>query len=55
MEPGPSVAFLSGVGALNAGMQLAWLNRAGHPWEHAPLVPHLTVGDLHALCRALEG
>ena len=48
-------AHLDGVGALNAGMQLAWLNRAGHPWEHAPLVPHLTVGDLHALCRALEG
>ncbi|QBM29029.1 HAD family hydrolase [Hydrogenophaga pseudoflava] len=46
-------AHLDGVGALNAGMQLAWLNRAGHAWEHAPLVPHLTVSDLHALCRAL--
>lgn len=47
-------AHLDGVGALNAGMQLAWLNRAGHAWEHSPLAPHLTVGDLHALCRALE-
>ena len=48
-------AHLDGVGALNAGMQLVWLNRAGQAWDHAPLAPHLTVADLHQLCRALEG
>jgi FMN hydrolase / 5-amino-6-(5-phospho-D-ribitylamino)uracil phosphatase len=46
-------AHLDGVGALNAGMQLAWVNREGHAWEHAPLAPHITVSDLMALCRAL--
>ncbi len=46
-------AHLDGVGALNAGMQVAWLNRAGVDWPHAPLMPHLVVRDLHALCRAL--
>lgn len=45
---------LDGVGALNAGMQLAWVNRAEHPWEHAPLQPHITVIDLLMLCRALS-
>ena len=48
-------AHLDGVGALSAGMQLAWVNREGHAWGHAPLQPHLTVADLHALCRALGG
>jgi len=47
-------AHLDGVGALNAGMQLAWVNREGHAWAHAPLTPHITVGDLLALCRALD-
>lgn len=46
-------AHLDGVGALNAGMQLAWLNREGQPWAHAPLRPHATVADLLALCRQL--
>jgi FMN hydrolase / 5-amino-6-(5-phospho-D-ribitylamino)uracil phosphatase len=46
-------AHLDGVGALNAGMQLAWVNREGHAWNHAPLAPHITVSDLLALCRAL--
>ena len=46
-------AHLDGVGALQAGMQLAWLNREGQAWNHAPLQPHLTVQDLLALCRAL--
>lgn len=46
-------AHLDGVGALNAGMQLAWVNREGHAWEHAPLAPHITVSELLALCRAL--
>jgi putative hydrolase of the HAD superfamily len=46
-------AHLDGVGALNAGMQLAWVNREGHAWDHAPLAPHITVPELLALCRAL--
>lgn len=46
-------AQLDGVGALGAGMQMAWINRDHHPWTHAPLQPHLTVRDLHALCHAL--
>lgn len=46
-------AHLDGVGALNAGMQLAWLNREGQAWDHAPLVPHITVNNLLALCQAL--
>jgi putative hydrolase of the HAD superfamily len=47
-------AHLDGVGALGAGMQLAWVNREGHTWDHAPLRPHITVRDLQALCRALS-
>ncbi|MCB4365832.1 HAD-IA family hydrolase [Hydrogenophaga taeniospiralis] len=46
-------AHLDGVGALQAGMQLAWVNREGHAWAHAPLAPHITVTELLALCRAL--
>ena len=46
-------AHLDVVGALGAGMQVAWLNRAGHAWEHAPLQPHATVTDLMVLCRHL--
>jgi HAD superfamily hydrolase (TIGR01549 family) len=45
---------LDGVGALQAGMQLAWLNRDDKAWEHAPLQPHLTVRDLMALREALS-
>lgn len=47
-------AHLDGVGALGAGMQLAWVNRDGHTWDHAPLQPHITVPDLLALCHALD-
>lgn len=47
-------AHLDGVGALRAGMQLAWVNRADHPWEHEPLQPHITINDLRDLCRALS-
>jgi putative hydrolase of the HAD superfamily len=46
-------AHLDAVGALGAGMQVAWLNRGGHAWDHAPLQPHVTVPDLMALCRQL--
>ncbi|MDO9406459.1 MAG: HAD family hydrolase [Polaromonas sp.] len=37
------------LGALNAGMQTVWLNRAGNPWKHAEK-PHLTVSTLTELC-----
>ncbi len=47
-------AHLDGVGALGAGMQIAWVNRDGQPWSHAPLQPHITVPDLLTLCRALD-
>lgn len=46
-------AALDVVGALGAGMQVAWLNRNSLAWEHAPLQPHTTVTDLAALCRQL--
>lgn len=46
-------AHLDGVGALRAGMQLAWVNRADHAWDHEPWRPHATVPDLLALCRLL--
>jgi putative hydrolase of the HAD superfamily len=38
------------VGALAAGMQVAWLNREGHEWTHGETRPHLVVRDLNALC-----
>lgn len=42
-------ATLDVVGALNAGMQAVWLNRAGHDWPHEQQ-PHVTVRDLTELC-----
>ena len=42
-------ATLDGLGALNAGMQCAWLNRADHLWPHE-LEPHLMLGGLDELC-----
>lgn len=42
-----------GVGALNAGMQLAWLNRAGQLWDHAAAQPHLTLTGLMELQQHL--
>lgn len=47
-------ADLDVLGGLGAGMQVAWLNRAGHAWAHAPRQPHTTVTDLMALCRQLD-
>lgn len=44
-------AQLDGVGGLNAGMQVAWVNREGRDWPHAPLQPHVTVAELQALCQ----
>lgn len=43
-------AHADAVGALAAGMQVAWLNREGHDWTHGDTRPHLEVSDLHALC-----
>jgi putative hydrolase of the HAD superfamily len=40
------------VGALAAGMQVAWLNREGHDWSHGDTRPHLEVRDLHQLCAS---
>jgi len=47
-------AELDVVGALNAGMQAAWLVRDERPWVHGAR-PQLIVPNLHALCVALGG
>jgi len=41
-------ATLDALGALNAGMQAAWLNRGDQPWPHAQ-EPHVTVEHLSEL------
>lgn len=46
-------AHLDVVGALNAGMQAAWLVRDERPWERDAR-PQLIVPNLHALCVAIE-
>ncbi|MBU1361579.1 MAG: HAD-IA family hydrolase [Gammaproteobacteria bacterium] len=45
-------ASLDVIGALEAGMQAAWLVRDERPWQHEAR-PHLVVSDLQALCAAL--
>lgn len=40
------------VGAIDAGMQAAWLNRDAKVWNH-PHTPHLTTTDMAQLCAAL--
>jgi HAD superfamily hydrolase (TIGR01549 family) len=42
-------ATLDALGALNAGMQAAWVNRSDHLWPHE-MEPHVTVTDLTQLC-----
>ena len=42
-------ATLDGLGAINAGMQSAWLNRSDHLWPHETQ-PHLTLTGLDDLC-----
>ncbi|MGC1175615.1 HAD family hydrolase [Polaromonas sp.] len=42
-------ATLDVLGALNAGMQTAWVNRADHLWTHESS-PHETVTSLTELC-----
>lgn len=46
-------AHLDGVGALNAGMQMAWVNRGGHAWNPAQHAPHVIVSELRSLCELL--
>ena len=46
-------ATLDALGALNAGMQCAWLNRADHLWPHE-VTPHLTVSSLDELCAVFR-
>ncbi|MBK6615608.1 HAD-IA family hydrolase [Ottowia sp.] len=46
---------LDGTGALAAGMQMAWINRAGAPWpQDDARRPHAVVRDLKALCGLLQ-
>lgn len=45
-------ANLDVLGALNAGMQTAWLNRDASAWVHAEN-PHITVTSLTQLCDCL--
>jgi putative hydrolase of the HAD superfamily len=47
-------AALDIVGALDAGLQAVWVNRAGHDWLHDSHRPHATVGDMTALCELLK-
>ena len=47
-------AALDVLGALNAGLQTAWVNRAGHDWQHEALRPHATVTDMAQLCALLQ-
>lgn len=42
-------ATLDALGALNAGMQAVWVNRADHLWPHEQ-EPHVTVSHLTELC-----
>ena len=47
-------ATLDALGALNAGMQAAWLNRADAPWPHEQ-EPHVTLMHLGELREVLGG
>jgi len=46
-------ATLDALGAMNAGMQAAWMNRADHLWPHEQQ-PHVTVATLTELCELLK-
>ena len=45
-------AALDVLGALEVGMQAAWVNRNGHPWTH-DAQPHATVATMAELCTLL--
>ena len=46
-------ATLDGLGALNAGMQAAWVNRSDNLWPHE-LQPHVTLANLTELCALFK-
>jgi HAD superfamily hydrolase (TIGR01549 family) len=46
-------ATLDALGALNAGMQAAWLNRSDELWPHE-MQAHVTVGNLRELCELFK-
>jgi putative hydrolase of the HAD superfamily len=46
-------ATLDALGALNAGMQAAWVNRADAMWPHEAQ-PHVTLGTLTELCELFK-
>ena len=46
-------ATLDALGALNAGMQAAWVNRSDALWPHE-LEPTLTLGNLTELCEVFR-
>lgn len=46
-------ATLDALGALNAGMQAAWINRSDHLWPHEAH-PHVTLGNLTELCALFQ-
>lgn len=46
-------ATLDALGAMNAGMQAAWVNRSDHLWPHEQQ-PHVTITTLTELCELLE-
>ena len=46
-------ATLDALGALNAGMQAAWVNRADHLWPHE-LEPQVTLTNLTELCALFK-
>ena len=43
-------ATLDALGALNAGMQAAWVNRSDHMWPHE-VQPQVTLSNLTELCE----
>ncbi len=47
-------AALDVVGALDAGLQTVWVNRAGHDWAHDSHSPHAIVADMQQLCALLR-
>lgn len=46
-------ATLDALGALNAGMQAAWINRADHLWPHE-MQAQVTVTNLRELCELFK-
>lgn len=46
-------ATLDALGALNAGMQAAWVNRSDTLWPHE-LEPHVTLSNLTELCELFK-